>query len=408
MGTEINVVDEPMGAGKTSAAINFINNTNNEETRFLVITPYLREVLRYRKCCPEKHFMEPMWENGAKLNNVKTLVQNGENIVTTHALFQRFDKELIDLLSIMHYTLIMDEVANVVDLYDLTRDDQKNLMEKYIYIDNETKLVRWREDQSGYTGKFTDIKNMCDLGSLTLYSENCDSNVVVWLFPVQVFKCFKSVYLLTYMFSAQLQRYYYDFFNLKYNYLYITGSSTDDYMFTNEKPERKADYRKLINILDNEKLNMIGRDPFTLSKSWYEKASNTIYIKGLKDNVYNFFYHYANGKSADNIWTVFKDYRNLLSGKGYSKGFLELNARATNEYRERTNVAYLVNVYMNPVIHHFFTMHGVDVDQDGYALSEMLQFIWRSAIRDGKPINVYIPSKRMRTLLMEWIEKTSD
>ena len=47
------------------------------------------------------------------------------------------------------------------------------------------------------------------------------------------------------------------------------------------------------------------------------------------------------------------------------------------------------------------------MDQDGYALSEMLQWIWRSAIRDGKEINLYIPSKRMRTLLTDWIDETS-
>ena len=33
----------------------------------------------------------------------------------------------------------------------------------------------------------------------------------------------------------------------------------------------------------------------------------------------------------------------------------------------------------------------------------MLQWIWRSAIRDGKPINAYIPSKRMRELLINWM-----
>ena len=43
------------------------------------------------------------------------------------------------------------------------------------------------------------------------------------------------------------------------------------------------------------------------------------------------------------------------------------------------------------------------MDEDAYALSEMLQFIWRSAIRDGKEIWVYLPSVRMRSLLEEWI-----
>ena len=51
----------------------------------------------------------------------------------------------------------------------------------------------------------------------------------------------------------------------------------------------------------------------------------------------------------------------------------------------------------------FLESKGVTVDEDGFALSEMLQFIWRSAIRDNKEINIYIPSSRMRNLLVGWI-----
>ena len=33
----------------------------------------------------------------------------------------------------------------------------------------------------------------------------------------------------------------------------------------------------------------------------------------------------------------------------------------------------------------------------------MLQWLWRSALRDGKHIILYIPSKRMRDLLKAWL-----
>ena len=101
--------------------------------------------------------------------------------------------------------------------------------------------------------------------------------------------------------------------------------------------------------------------------------------------------------------TTFKTYKSKISGKGYSKGFLSSNMRATNEYRDRIAVAYLVNKYFNPYIKNFFVANGVKVDEDAYAVSEMLQFIWRSAIREGNPIELYIPSKRMRILLIQWM-----
>ena len=43
--------------------------------------------------------------------------------------------------------------------------------------------------------------------------------------------------------------------------------------------------------------------------------------------------------------------------------------------------------------------------EDKFALSELVQFVYRSAIRNGKPIDVYIPSKRMRDLFLEWLKK---
>lgn len=68
---------------------------------------------------------------------------------------------------------------------------------------------------------------------------------------------------------------------------------------------------------------------------------------------------------------------------------------------------YIVNLFMNVNEKKFYQKHGIEVDEDAYALSIMVQWIWRSAIRDGDDIGLYIPSRRMRNLLINWIEKTS-
>ena len=128
-------------------------------------------------------------------------------------------------------------------------------------------------------------------------------------------------------------------------------------------------------------------------------------MKALKNNIYNYLNNICDGNSNDNIWTTFKDYQNQLKGKGYTKAFVSVNSRATNEYRDRHNIVYPVNRFLNPYVKSFFTSNGIEINENGWALSEMLQFIWRSAIRDGKEINVYIPSKRMRNLLKAWIEE---
>lgn len=401
----VKIVDAIMGAGKSQSIINHINA--NRDRRFLVITPYLDEVKRYKKCCPASSFKTPIFENGqTKLDDIKKLIGKEENIISTHALFQKFDNELIDMCRASNYTLIMDEVANVIEEYYLSKQDFELLKSTYVDINPETKQLIWKEEYRAYSGKFDNEKRLCELGSLVCYGDS----LMVWLFPIETFNSFRDIYILTYRFDLQLQRYYYDYYGLPYEYLSVGGDSLDTYHleeWSEDVNYIKYDYRELIHICDSDKLNMIGDRDTDLSKSWYERNKRNVSMAILKNNISNFFRHIRNDSSNDNIWTTFKDYYSVLKGKGYTKGFLPLNSRATNEYRDRTSLVYPVNRYLNPFVKNFFVSNGIEVDEDGYALSEMLQFIWRSAIRDGKEIWVYIPSVRMRNLLIQWVEENS-
>ncbi len=127
----------------------------------------------------------------------------------------------------------------------------------------------------------------------------------------------------------------------------------------------------------------------------------------LKNNVSNFFKNYTKTATKYNLWTTFKAFEDDIKNRGYAKGYVSSNMRATNAYKERTAVAYTINKFLNPYIKNFFIENGISVNEDMFALSEMVQFIWRSAIRDNKEIQLYCPSKRMRELLKEWINEVS-
>ena len=393
-----------MGSGKTSAAINYIRNMPDDE-RVMFITPYELERERIVKDCPKQKLKEPQ-KMGTKLRGIKFLISKGMNISSTHALFHRFDEETIDMCRAQNYTLILDEVTNVVEKYNISKEDFETLRRDYIDIDNDTGLISWRPEKDDYEGKFSDEKRLCEMNCLAYYS----GSIMMWLFPIEVFNAFKRIYILTYMFDAQVQRYYYDYYGLPYEYLYISGDSRENYSFCNKPGLNKSDsynYRDLIHVLENEKLNSIGDREFDLAKNWYKRNKNNIVMKQLKNNIGNFFRNIRGGSSSDNMWTTFVDYKDELSNKGYAKGFIEVNARATNKFKDKTNIAYPVNRYLNTGVKNFFILHNIDVDEDGFALSEMLQLIWRSAIREGKEIWIYIPSKRMRNLLKNWIEENS-
>ncbi|MBQ5970031.1 MAG: hypothetical protein IJL52_07940 [Clostridia bacterium] len=88
-----------------------------------------------------------------------------------------------------------------------------------------------------------------------------------------------------------------------------------------------------------------------------------------------------------------------------NKNFLSFNAKGINDYANRHYLAYMVNVYLLMPVKRYFNEHDIDVNDDDYALCCMVQWIWRSAIRNGEPITLYLPSSRMRKLLTQWMEE---
>ena len=154
-------------------------------------------------------------------------------------------------------------------------------------------------------------------------------------------------------------------------------------------------------------MNKVGKPMYALSKAWFiNKKANQDQIIALKKNTSNFYKNIVKARSNDCLWTTFLSEKDTLKGFGYSNGFVSLSTKATNDYSNRHCVAYLVNRFISPVMANMYHIpDGNSFDQDAFATSEMVQFIWRSAIRRGEPIQIYIPSSRMRELLEKWIDE---
>lgn len=108
--------------------------------------------------------------------------------------------------------------------------------------------------------------------------------------------------------------------------------------------------------------------------------------------------------SADfNAYTTFKIFKDKLKGSGFTNGFIAVNERATNKYSDKQTMIYFANRYLDPNMIDFFRNGNVKVDEEQWALAELIQWIWRGCIRKDKPMNLFIPSKRMRNLLNDWL-----
>lgn len=65
---------------------------------------------------------------------------------------------------------------------------------------------------------------------------------------------------------------------------------------------------------------------------------------------------------------------------------------------------YLANLFPNPILTRYITDRGQEHCPNMFAVSEMLQWLWRGCIRDDKPMTVFIPAERMRALLYAWLD----
>lgn len=405
---EVLVVDSIMGKGKTSWAIQNIV-LDNRNDKFLYVTPYLDETQRVLEQCKkygvEVYVPEAKKGKGSKAEHLKILMAQGKNIITTHALFDRIDNECLDIIKGKNYTLYLDEVHEVVKQHSLTDKDLNLLLNSnYIEVKSDGKIEWISED---YEGKFEEFRNLCNLGSLYLYAHQ----IFVWCFPISIFEAMAKTYILTHHFEGQLQSSYYRFHSVEYKMKYVnriqekTDTQSDLYSLVDYKKEYDIrDVKEIMGRIHIYEGNLNFDKGISLSSSWFMKA-NKIILKSIKNNILNYFKNIVKGKSEENMWTTLKTAKEQLKGDGYSKGFVELNARATNKYKHKKNLAYVYNRYLNPIEAGFFKKYGIEVNEDLYALSELLQWTFRSAIREGKEINIYLPSERMRKLLKDYLGK---
>lgn len=404
----IKIVDDIMGSGKSTWAINHINQ--NPDKKFLCIVPLLSECERFKEKTDIDIIDPEKW--GSKWKNFRWLVENDKNIVTTHSLIKMMDLDMLELLKSKNYVLMIDECLDVLDTYKISKDDLKIIFnEKLVSLDEDGFLV-WNEERKPYKGVYGDIKRLCSFKSLMGFKkENSDelARIIMWNFPVDFFKCFDESYIFTYLWEGSIQKSYFDIHGIKYEKYML---DYDRQLIPHCKEieyEKRRNVADLINIYDG-KFNKIGMKigkSNPLSKSWYEdkrKKNKSIFAQ-LKNNTENYFRTVTKTKSIDNMYTVFKPYCKYVKGKGFANGFVSCNARGTNEFKDKKSLAYLINFFMSPDIKQFVEHYHIEFDDNLFSLSALLQWIWRSQIRDGNPIDLYIPSERMRELLKIWINE---
>lgn len=406
----VKVCDAIMGTGKSSAAINYMNE--HRDKRFIYITPYLDEAERIRTGCPELHFVEPSDKlkqfHFKKCEHTAELIKRGRNITTTHQAFKRYTSEMLHDITEHGYTLLIDENIDILEKYDIDSGDLQVLLDSGHL---ELKDSVFHSTNKEYSGSmFGELFRFLEVRDLIQLDGVDKTQLYYWTLPPELITAFEDVIIMTYLFKGQSLRYMLEMYDIGYKYIGIQKTGDHDYHF-GDYPGYTPDYvshiKDMIHILDNSRMNAVGDETHDLSMNWFNKDSSD--LNQLRNNIYNCMNNIWGDVPANKkLWGSYSGRYSVIKGKGYTKSFLTFNARATNAYKDRTCLVYIANVFMNVSEQSFYKKYGIEVDGDMYALSIMVQWIWRSAIREGQEINIYIPSKRMRTLLIDWMEKVSE
>lgn len=395
----INIIDSLMGTGKSTWAINFINS--HPENRYIVVTEYLDEATRFQENCPELNFVQPDGHY-SKMSDFHRLMKEGANIATTHKLFTNLQitDSIREIISEYGYILIIDETIDVLDPIDIKQSDIKMLINDNHMAVKKDGFVEWTDRH--YDGVWNNLRVKAESETLIMIEDQ----MLSWLFSSKTMKAFDAAYILTFNFTGSQMKNYMEVYDIPYTVYHIENNEL--VLGKQDLTEIKAKLRNLIRIYQGP-MNKIGEEDRALSVTWYKK--NETRKTAVLNNACNFFRHVRRVGVNDTLWTCFADALNKnknnkkeLTLNGYSSSFESCNVRAVNKWRDRHNLAYLINVFPNPEIVKWFKSNGSTVSINDYALNQLLQWIWRSAIRMNEPITLYIPSARMRNLLVEFLE----
>lgn len=428
---DVRVCDFPMGGGKTQSLIRELNMRyeEQEDFRVIVLLTQKTEDQRIRRDCPALNFVIPDRNKGDRRSVTEQTVayiKEGRNIASTHAAFIYYKEDIRSLAEQYRYSLYIDESISAIDVKHNDVGDIQYLMDKGVIGQNEAGeyIIADEEDVENYTGHaLRDIFRTFQSRSIAMMDTELPASgkhsTVLWMIPPSLFTAFHDVTIITFNFRGQQLSYYLDAEGIPFRYIGVgkDGDTNDDFYFTDNPeeyhwPEYLTNIRDLVHVFENERMlgvNYFGRNKYALSMNWYKKPKNVEMVSRMLNSFYkNSARLLTDDYGADKrLWAVYKDNMRTMTKDATrlsGKSFLPYSIRAVNDYSDKTLLAYAVNIFPNVIESIYWSNRGYTLDEDMYALNHMIQWIWRSAIRNGEEIWVLVPSNRMRELLKNWLD----
>lgn len=410
MTNKIEVLDAIMGSGKTQGIIKWM--LDNPGNKYLYISPMLTEVEeRIPKACEALDFTFPSTEeHNTKSEHLLELLKNGCNIAFTHSLFTDLSQEHLDTISKHQYVMIIDEEVSLIEPYkgkyskgDITSLEQAG----HIRVDeNNLGKVEWLWETMSENTQYSGLKRLCSVDML--YCSKRSRDMMVIQLPIALVKSAKRTIILSYLFKGSVMA----------SFLKLKGIEISDFTEVELMKDTQTvleEAKKLVNFCSLPSTNAAKK--YGMSSSWYSTNATKEQLKKLGGAIRNVYRKVGKENllitlpkdSVEKEINRKKNARLVIPKEVNADGvFLYCGARATNDYADKSVALHAYNRYVNTVVKAYMQDYGEELDaipdDDQFALSEMVQWLWRTRIRKDQPIDVYILPERMEKLLKLWLE----
>jgi hypothetical protein len=407
----VEVLDAVMGSGKTTGVLKWVDA--NPDKRYIYVSPLLSEVEeggRVSDALNHVVFVSPSYIDGddsydKKADHLLGLLKGGCNVSCTHQLYLSMTDEHLKWIELHKYILIIDEEVNVIDGMSVyAYSDIKWLLDhNHVSISESDGMVSWNHSEKiGKHHRYEFLKQLCD--SESLYATKRSDSILVTQLPVRLITCAERVIILTYMFKG----------NILDCFLRLKGIETKPFLDVVVTDVDMGSVRNLVSIVPAPRnFKLKGK----LSSTWWKSAS-TLEVKAVSNAILSVCR--SIGQPAENVMYTLPKSRFHKTGRqvvvspaGYRQYkdedgvvqycWLPCFTRATNEYAHKNVLIHAYKRHPLQSVNAYLQDYGHPIDIEVFALSELLQWVWRSAIRNGEPISVCILSDKMLRLFQTWL-----
>ena len=402
--TSIEVLDAIMGSGKTLGIIKWmLANPNN---KYLYISPMLKEVEeRIPNDCEALEFAFPTTEDHkTKSLHLLELLREGCNISFTHSLFSELSKKHLEQIARHNYVMIIDEEVSLIEPYQgrYKKGDIISLEEAgHIKVDEDNLgKVEWLWKEMSEDTQYSGLQRLCSIDML--YCSKRNREMMVTQLPMSLVESAKRTIILSYLFKGSVMESF-----LKLKGIEVVDFTEVELIKDTKDVIEKA--RELVTLCNSPATNAVKN--YSMSSTWYSTTASKDQLKKLSAAIRSV---YRKVGKDDLLITLPKDNasreskRSVVHPNINIEGvFLYCGARATNDYALKSVALHAYNRYVNLVVKSYLQDYGLELDaipdDDQFALSEMIQWVWRTRIRKDEPIDLYILPKRMETLFKQWL-----